>query len=172
MSNVEQREHDEQLAMENEIAILRGQVSTLTAAYENAVAQHNKTLDELRASTASAPKGFVLVPVVPTHAILDVMFNAGIDRHDGDLTLLYRAILAASPTPPSTEGCWLPIEAAPKDGSCILLVIDHGEWGEWGDKVWTGLWADGWMVSYGKAITEPTHWMPLPKAPTMQEDKP
>ena len=52
----------------------------------------------LKASPASAPEGFALVPVVPTHAILDVMFNAGIDRHDGDLTLLYRAILAAAPT--------------------------------------------------------------------------
>ena len=57
----------------------------------------------LRASPASAPEGFALVPVVPTHAILDVMFNAGIDRHDGDLTILYRAILAASPTPPVSE---------------------------------------------------------------------
>ena len=56
-----------------------------------------------KASPASAPKGFVLVPVVPTHAILDVMFNAGIDRHDGDLTLLYRAILAAAPTPPENK---------------------------------------------------------------------
>ena len=56
-----------------------------------------------KASPASAPKGFALVPVVPTHAILDVMFNAGIDRHDGDLTILYRAILAAAPTPPVSE---------------------------------------------------------------------
>ena len=59
--------------------------------------------DCICASPASAPKGFALVPVVPTHAILDVMFNAGIDRHDGDLTLLYRAILAAAPTPPVSE---------------------------------------------------------------------
>ena len=56
-----------------------------------------------RASPASAPEGFALVPVVPTHAILDVMFNAGIDMHDVDLTLIYRAMLAAAPTPPSTE---------------------------------------------------------------------
>lgn len=61
-----------------------------------------------RASPASAPEGFALVPVVPTHAILDVMFNAGIDRHDGDLTLLYRAILAAAPTPPVSE-CMDPV---------------------------------------------------------------
>ena len=59
--------------------------------------------DCICASPASAPKGFALVPVVPTHAILDVMFNAGIDRHDGDLTLLYRAILATAPTPPVSE---------------------------------------------------------------------
>ena len=56
-----------------------------------------------RASPVGAPEGWKLVPVVPTHAILDVMFDAGIDRHDGDLTILYRAILAAAPTPPSTE---------------------------------------------------------------------
>ena len=56
-----------------------------------------------RASPASAPEGFALVPVVPTHAILDVMFNAGIDMHDVDLTLVYRAMLAASPTPPVSE---------------------------------------------------------------------
>ncbi len=61
-----------------------------------------------RASPASAPEGFALVPVVPTHAILDVMFNAGIDMHDVDLTLIYRAMLAAAPTPASirgSEGC-------------------------------------------------------------------
>ena len=57
---------------------------------------------------------------------------------------------------------WQPIETAPKDGTRVLLVIDHGEWG---DKVWTGLWADGWIVSYGKTTNEPTHWMLLPEAP-------
>ena len=56
-----------------------------------------------KASPASAPEGFALVPVVPTHAILDVMFNAGIDMHDVDLTLIYRAMLAAAPTPPVSE---------------------------------------------------------------------
>ena len=57
---------------------------------------------------------------------------------------------------------WMPIETAPKDGTRVLLVIDHGQWG---DKVWTGLWADGWSVSYGKPLNSPTHWMPLPAAP-------
>jgi hypothetical protein len=57
---------------------------------------------------------------------------------------------------------WQPIETAPKDGTIVLLVIDHGKWGE---KVWTGLWDDGWMVIYGKARNAPTHWMPLPAPP-------
>lgn len=55
---------------------------------------------------------------------------------------------------------WKPIETAPKDGTRILLNIDHGKHG---DAVWTGLWADGWIVSYGKPENTPTHWMPLPK---------
>lgn len=60
-------------------------------------------------------------------------------------------------------GKWCPIETAPKDGTRVLLCIDHGEWG---DKVWTGMWAAGWMISYGKARTEPTHWMQLPTPPS------
>lgn len=57
---------------------------------------------------------------------------------------------------------WQPIETAPKSGERILLVIDHGPHG---DKVWTGLWAGDWIVSYGKAQSHPTHWMPLPEPP-------
>lgn len=57
---------------------------------------------------------------------------------------------------------WQPIETAPRDGERILLVINHGPHG---DKIWTGLWADGWIVSYGKAEKQPTHWMPLPEPP-------
>ena len=70
---------------------------------QNYIDQLERELALLKASPASAPEGFALVPVVPTHAILDVMFNAGIDRHDGDLTLLYRAMLATAPTPPVSE---------------------------------------------------------------------
>ena len=65
--------------------------------------QLERELALLKASPVGAPEGWKLVPVVPTHAILDVMFDAGIDRHDGDLTILYRAILAAAPTPPVSE---------------------------------------------------------------------
>ena len=104
----------------------------------------------LRASPASAPEGFALVPVVPTHAILDVMFNAGIDRHDGDLTLLYRAILAASPTPPVSE-----------------------------DQKDAERFREGWTHACNALCMEIALWiercphcgMPAPKAPAMQEDK-
>jgi hypothetical protein len=60
---------------------------------------------------------------------------------------------------------WQPIETAPKDGTRLLLIIDHGEHG---DKIWTGLWADGWAVSYGKPENAPTHWKPLPQPPAIK----
>lgn len=69
-----------------------------------------------------------------------------------------RALLAS----PAAVG-WLPIETAPKDGARILLFLPN----QLGDSVWTGLWAEGWHVSYGKAEREPTHWMPLPSPPAI-----
>ena len=136
-------------------------------------------LAALRASPASAPKGFALVPVVPTHAILDVMFNAGIDRHDGDLTILYRAILAAAPAPPVSEDRWLPIETAPKD-EFVLLAGPSGyttietvfATGRMCSDYHVGRWIDHANDDLTDWGFEPTHWIPLPKAPTMQEDKP
>lgn len=69
---------------------------------------------------------------------------------------------------------WQPIETAPKDGTNILLLI--------GGKVIQGYWCcekwndafPGWDVVVlpshgcgccGDTNPEPTHWMPLPKAP-------
>lgn len=189
---------------------------------QNYIDQLERELALLKTSPASVPAGYVLVPVVPTHAILDAMFDAGIDRHDGDLTILYRAILAAAPTPPENkalleavaevvwydpqlshfhekpgkiidgsiafmesakigtklfsaptppviEDRWQPIATAPKDGTKFLawrrhstlpLIVHYNdEYSQWED-------ADGILV-YGL-----THWMPLPKAPAMQEGKP
>ena len=129
-----------------------------------------------RASPASAPEGFALVPVVPTHAILDVMFNAGIDMHDGDLTLLYRAILAAAPTPPSTEDRWQPIATAPKN-EFVLLAGPSGyttietvfATGRMCSDYHVGRWIDHANDDLTDWGFEPTHWRPLPKAPAMQE---
>ena len=108
-------------------------------------------LHHVESSPASVPEGFALVPVVPTHAILDVMFNAGIDMHDGDLTLLYRAILAAAPTPPVSE-----------------------------DRMDAERFREGWTHACNALCMEIALWiercphcgMPAPKAPTMQDDKP
>ena len=133
----------------------------------------------LKASPASASEGWKLVPVVPTHAILDVMFDAGIDRHDGDLTILYRAILAAAPTPPVSEDRWLPIETAPKD-EFVLLAGPSGyttietvfATGRMCSDYHVGRWIDHANDDLTDWGFEPTHWRPLPKAPAMQEDKP
>ena len=138
-----------------------------------------KELAALRAIPSSAPEGFALVPVVPTHAILDVMFNAGIDRHDGDLTILYRAILAAAPAPPVSEDRWLPIATAPKD-RFVLLAGPSGyttietvfATGRMCSDYHVGRWIDHANDDLTDWGFEPTHWMPLPKAPAMQEDKP
>ena len=122
-----------------------------------------KTYEPVESSPASAPKGFALVPVVPTHAILDVMFNAGIDRHDGDLTLLYRAILSAAPTLSVSE--WIDVsKQLPSHGDDVLCALTDGcvrvlEFNTHPEKRFidrdTGKW---WWIAVG-------HWMPLPKAP-------
>ena len=140
--------------------------------------QLERELALLKASPVGAPEGWKLVPVVPTHAILDVMFDAGIDRHDGDLTILYRAILAAAPTPPVSEDRWLPIETAPKD-EFVLLAGPSGyttietvfSTGRMCSDYHVGRWIDHANDDLTDWGFEPTHWMPLPKAPTMQEDK-
>ena len=135
--------------------------------------QLERELALLKASPVGAPEGWKLVPVVPTHAILDVMFNAGIDRHDGDLTLLYSAILAAAPTLSVSEGSWHPIETAPKETTQMFVVVAFGA------KVGaTPYNSDSWCVWHqrGEFVRwphkfSPTHWMPLPEATAMQEDK-
>ena len=118
---------------------------------QNYIDQLERELALLKASPASAPKGFALVPVVPTHAILDVMFDAGIDMHDVDLTILYRAILAAAPTPPVSE-----------------------------DRKDAERFREGWTHTCNALCMEIALWiercphcgMPAPKAPAMQENKP
>ena len=66
---------------------------------------------------------------------------------------------------------WLPIEAAPKDGTEILvyddgdiIIADYSHWtGAEGEKI--ASWFVAWTVESYK-YCEPTMWMPLPKPPT------
>ena len=76
-----------------------------------------------------------------------------------------------APTPPVSEDRWQPIETAPKDGSYVLLAGKRREdiaSGYWPQSAYAGNGAWIWPFVH----KHPTHWMPLPKAPAMQEDKP
>ena len=63
--------------------------------------------DCICASPASAPEGWKLVPVEPTQAMSEAAMNTFIrtSAHETeiDVDVLYHAMLAASPTLPSTE---------------------------------------------------------------------
>lgn len=121
-----------------------------------------------KASPASAPEGYVLVPVEPT----EEMLQAGRMQYEkwGSVHAGYKAMLAAAPTPPSTE--WIDVsKQLPTNGDEVLCALTDGcvrvlEFNTHPEKRFidrdTGKW---WWIKVG-------HWMPLPKAPAMQEDKP
>ncbi|RUM98983.1 DUF551 domain-containing protein [Pseudaminobacter arsenicus] len=72
------------------------------------------------------------------------------------------------------KAVWQPMDTAPKDGTPVLLwAPDYREFasvGTWCDRV--AAWdADAGMMEEGPALFDdacdgPTHWMPLPAAPT------
>lgn len=61
---------------------------------------------------------------------------------------------------------WQPIETAPKDGTEILLLskCDMGVCYWCSERSFTG-----WTVGWGMVFRNPTHWMPLPKLPILEE---
>ena len=85
----------------------------------------------------------------------------------------------AAPTPASTEDRWQPIATAPKD-RFVLLAGPSGyttietvfATGRMCSDYHVGRWIDHANDDLADWGFEPTHWMPLPKAPTTQEDKP
>ena len=91
----------------------------------------------------------------------------------------YQADLAAAPTPPVSEDRWQPIETAPKD-KFVLLAGPSGyttieivyATGRMCSDYHVGRWIDHANDDLTDWGFEPTHWMPLPEAPAMQEDKP
>ena len=84
------------------------------------------------------------------------------------------AMLVAAPTPPVSEDRWLPIETAPKDGTevwcfnaehCVMRWISGEGYALW-------VYVDPLCSDADPEPEQPSHWMPLPEAPAMQEDKP
>jgi hypothetical protein len=62
---------------------------------------------------------------------------------------------------------WQRIETAPRDGSYVLGFGPHKTRGTYIEviHVYMDKWTIVWMEGYG----EPTHWMPLPAAPTEEQ---
>lgn len=78
------------------------------------------------------------------------------------------------PAPPASPPGWQPIETAPKDGTLVLLGGRNGVWvGKYRPVYTSGYrpenpWSSHLVNHYHMAerYTLPTHWMPLPPAPT------
>ena len=65
---------------------------------------------------------------------------------------------------------WQPIETAPKDGRLVLIRTAAGD--EWAG-TFTAHWSrhsNGWFYSDHRTHPRPTHWMPLPPAPSRQKE--
>src|SRR5690606_36923841 len=124
-------------------------------------------------------EGWVLVPKEPTRemaiAAAKALDDITVDDPKAaawDAMRAYRAMLSAAPTPPVDDG-WQPIETAPRDGTDVLL------WD--GEEIFVGYWSDSIWVSPGAWVKEehrsdtvtylPTHWQPLPAAPTEARDE-
>ena len=133
---------------------------------------------ESRASPASVPEGWKLVPIEATMEMCEAGWNEYDLQEHFSVRFMYERMIAVAPTPPVSEDRWLPIETAPKDGTRLLLAKIGRDESECGVGVWwacTGNWSDQWK-NWNDGIepcglSAPTHWMPLPKAPAMQEDK-
>ena len=89
--------------------------------------------------------------------------NYKVEWHRNDLP--EGAQLYTHPSPPEgMVGGWRPIEAAPKDGTRILLhpaVEVHDSWskGHWSDQ------QECWLVGGSASGVTHTYWLPLPPAP-------
>jgi len=87
-----------------------------------------------------------------------------ISAHDFLSAINWWADFPHHPSPPEGMAGWRPIETAPKDGGEILLRSARG-------RIADGAWGqpDGWANPncwvWPYINQEPTHWMPLPKAP-------
>jgi len=155
----------------------------------------------------AVPEGFVLVPREPDEDLIRAMndgyrsvrrqgasgmsIDAQWRAEYGPEIAAYRALLAASPSPPDHIGeanemvpsppaeTWRPIETAPRDGTRVDLFgrsagLTAGPWritdcwfsiGKW----WRDDFEHGDDQSRSQ-VHRPTHWMPLP-TPPKDEDR-
>ena len=125
-----------------------------------------------RASPASVPEVTDGMAIAFHNALTDgAIGQAEVDEIKTGL----RAALAAAPTPPVSEDRWQPIETAPKD-KFVLLAGPSGyttieivyATGRMCSDYHVGRWIDHANDDLTDWGFEPTHWMPLPKAPAME----
>ena len=104
-----------------------------------------------RASPASVPANFKMVPVEPTMEMCEAGWNEYDLQEHFSVRFMYERMIAAAPTPPVSE-----------------------------DRKDAERFRDGWTHSCNALCMEIELWIdrcphcgrPAPKAPTMQEDKP
>ena len=134
-----------------------------------------------RASPASAPECVTFIPdrIRKVESGFKGLFIKEAKAYKQGWNDCRAAMLAAAPTPPVSEDRWLPIATAPKD-RFVLLAGPSGyttietvfATGRMCSDYHVGRWIDHANDDLTDWGFEPTHWMPLPKAPAMQEDKP
>lgn len=127
------------------------------------------------------PEGWKMVPVEPTPE----MMRAAEHHHElptsseDHRASIFRAMLAAAPTPPAAEG-WQDIATAPRDGGRALLVWCPENlctylvyWGAYhnDDGSAYGRRCEGWVIfgRGGPLNKTPTMWRPLPAPPAAGE---
>ena len=116
--------------------------------------------------------GYPLIDAMsPEHGTV----TSGIEECTYLADAIYNDLLAAAPTPPVSEDRWLPIATAPKD-EFVLLAGPSGyttietvfATGRMCSDYHVGRWIDHANDDLTDWGFEPTHWMPLPKAPEME----
>lgn len=127
----------------------------------------------------AVPGGWKLVPVEPTNDMQKAADEWAAKGFDWPKAV-YRAMLAASPTPPAEQQAtketsggfhvWRDISTAPKDGSHFVATgHNYGLYSE-GRHICVAQWFRGcWMETSAWNETSEliylTHWMPLPSPP-------
>lgn len=122
-------------------------------------------------SDLTIPPGWRLVPVEATRKMRIVAIEADYMRTGGETCVhIYRAMLAAAPSPPACDG-WQPIETAPDDRQVLVWDGHHQRVAQMmtaiedGTRDWVyarQLACEGSAIAF---VCEPTHWRPLDAPP-------